>query len=130
MYRGVFWKVFCCPWTFSEDILRQTFFGTKRSFLRKVPSPLEFSASQKLTESMATRYPCGTHLKILTENLTEKSHNSLFLKDRFFLRMALHVCINYVFKLLLISPFAITNNLKGELHRSTTVFLTKICSFS
>ena len=33
---------------------------------------LEFSASQKLTESRTTRYPYGTYLKSLKENLTEK----------------------------------------------------------
>ena len=39
--------------------------------------PLEFYASQKLTKSKTTRYTYGTYLKILTEDLTEKSRNSL-----------------------------------------------------
>ena len=48
----VYFERFCvvCPWTFSENILCQTFVGYK-SFLKFQPSYLEFSASQKPTES-------------------------------------------------------------------------------
>ena len=34
--------------------------------------PLKLSVSHKLTESRATRYPYGTYLQMLTENLLEK----------------------------------------------------------
>ena len=44
---------------------------------------------------------------------------------------ALHACINSGFKLLVILPFIVADNLKGELLlRTTKVVLTKVCSFS
>ena len=81
--------------------------------------PLEFSASQKLTELRTRWYPYGTYLQMLTQNLTEKSHNSLFLRDQTQttrnISKTLHVYISGGFKLLLILSFIIASNLKGEL---------------
>ena len=42
---------------------------------------LEFSASQKLTDSRAIWYLYGTDLKDFMENLKEKSHNSLIIHN-------------------------------------------------
>ena len=83
---------------------------------------------------MTTWYPCGTYLKILTENLTEKSHNTLFgdqMQRMWNILKALQVCINGGFKQLVFSPFITADDLRGELPLwTTTVVLTKICSFS
>ena len=73
---------------------------TKASFLEYEPQlwPLEFSASQKLTQSRTARYPYGNlPLNFDRKFNRKKSHNSLFLRDqtqrmRNILK-ALHVCI-------------------------------------
>ena len=66
-----------------------------------------------------------------TENLTEKCHNSLFLRDQTQITREVsntfHVCINGGFKLLLLLLFIICDNLKGELLLWTTTVVLRNC---
>ena len=88
--------VLCCPWTFSEGTLCQTFFGYKSKFLKKMS--LNFSPWKN----------------------RKKSNNSLSLRDqtqstRNILKIFLHIFINGGFKLFVILSFIIADDLKGEL---------------
>ena len=137
-YCCVFWKVFCCPWTFSEGILCQTFVGYKSKFLTKMNLNFNlwnFNISETYgikNNTVSIRY---VSINFYRKFDRKKNLNSLFLKDqtqrtRNMLK-ALHGCINGGFQLSVILPFMIADNLKGGLLLwITTVVLTKVCSFS
>ena len=109
----------------------------KSSFLRKWSSTLVFGISS----ISKTNRTMDNTVSIVSINCgrkcnRKKKHNSLyFLRDqtqrsRNILK-ALHGCSNSGFKLLVILPFIIANNLKGELLLwTTTVVLTKVGSFT
>ena len=137
-YCCVFWKIFCCPWTFSEGILCQTFAGYKSKFLTKMNlnfDPWSFSISETYrinNNTVSIRY---VSINFDRKFNRKENHNSLFLRDqtqrtRNMLK-ALHGCSNSGFKLSVILPFIIADDLKGGLLLwITTVVLTKVCSFS
>ena len=111
---------------------------TKTSFLRKWASTLalgivSISETNRIkgnTESI--RYISINFVKRFSR---KKNHNLLFLRDQTQktknILKVLHICINGGFKLLVILPFIIANDLKGELLLWTaTVILIKVFSFS
>ena len=61
----VYFERFCvvCPWTFSENILCQTFVGYKSKFLKKMDLNLRTWNFQHLrNQQNQGRYPYGTYL--------------------------------------------------------------------
>ena len=135
-YYWVFWKVLCCPWTFSKVVPNIV------SLLREWHSALAlgiFSISE--TKRIKHNTVSIQYISINFDRTfnSKKSHNSLFLRDttlrarKVLKELPPYINVQTVQAIQTVRYFTFHNRLRFQLRATLenhTVVFTKICSFN